>query len=75
MAWEGSKEDVKQDKKLAAKHKLSMKDWEKSAMDKKHDAQKSAKGLKKGGVTSAAMKAVGRNMARANNQRGSGRGR
>ena len=26
--------------------------------------------LKKGGVTSAAMKAVGRNMARAKNQRG-----
>jgi hypothetical protein len=27
-------------------------------------------GMKKGGVTSMAMKAVGRNMARANNQRG-----
>jgi hypothetical protein len=27
--------------------------------------------LKKGGVTGAAMKAVGRNMARANNQRSS----
>mgnify|MGYP003650219107 FL=1 len=26
--------------------------------------------FKKGGVTSSAMKAVGRNMARANNQRG-----
>ena len=26
--------------------------------------------MKKGGVTSSAMKAVGRNMARANNQRG-----
>jgi hypothetical protein len=29
-----------------------------------------AKGLKKGGVTGKAMKAVGRNMARVNNQRG-----
>ena len=43
---------------------------------KQHDAQehKGGKGtslkLRKGGVTSAAMKAVGRNMARANNQRG-----
>jgi hypothetical protein len=30
------------------------------------------KGLKKGGVTSASMKAVGRNMARAMNQRRGG---
>ena len=43
---------------------------------KQHDAQehKGGKGttlkLKKGGVTSASMKAVGRNMARAMNQRG-----
>ena len=43
---------------------------------KQHDAQehKGGKGtslkLRKGGVTSKAMKAVGRNMARANNQRG-----
>ena len=42
---------------------------------KQHDAQehKGGKGttlkLKKGGVTSDAMKAVGRNMARANNQK------
>jgi len=32
--------------------------------------EKSMHGMKKGGVTSVAMKAVGRNMARANNQRG-----
>jgi hypothetical protein len=31
--------------------------------------EKSMHGMKKGGVTSASMKAVGRNMARANNQR------
>lgn len=31
--------------------------------------------MKKGGVTSAEMKRVGRNMARAMNQRSSGRGR
>jgi len=43
---------------------------------KEHDAQehKGGKGtkisLKKGGVTGKALKAVGRNMARANNQRG-----
>jgi hypothetical protein len=43
---------------------------------KQHDAQehKGGKGtslkLRKGGVTSLAMKKVGRNMARANNQRG-----
>jgi hypothetical protein len=33
-----------------------------------------AKGMKKGGVTSMAMKKMGRNMARAMNQRGSSRG-
>ena len=32
--------------------------------------EKRLHGMKKGGVTSMAMKAVGRNMARANNQRG-----
>lgn len=35
---------------------------------KKHE--KRLHGMKKGGVTSASMKAVGRNMARAKNQRG-----
>jgi hypothetical protein len=32
--------------------------------------EKRLHGMKKGGVTSANMKAVGRNMARVNNQRG-----
>jgi hypothetical protein len=36
----------------------------------KHKGQPLTK-LKKGGVTGEAMRAVGRNMARANNQRGS----
>jgi len=47
--FEGSKKDEAQDKKLAKKHGMSMKSWEKSKMDKKHDEQKSMKGLKKGG--------------------------
>ena len=50
--WEGSKEDKDEDKKLAKKHGMSMSNWEKSAMDKKHDKQKSMKGLKKGGSAS-----------------------
>lgn len=49
--WEGSKKDEAQDKKLAKKHGMSMKKWEASALDKKHDKQHSAKGLKKGGRT------------------------
>lgn len=68
-SWEGSKEDVRQDKKLAKKHKMTFSDWEKSSMDKKHDKQKSMKGLKKGGVTTMDMKKMGRNLARVANQR------
>jgi hypothetical protein len=67
--WEGSAKDVREDKALAKKHKMSYSDWEKSSMDKKHDKQKSMKGLKKGGVTSAEMKAKGRNLARVANQK------
>jgi hypothetical protein len=58
------KDDVKQDKALIKK------------AFKQHDAQehKGGKGtalkLKKGGPTGQQMRAVGRNMARANNQRG-----
>jgi hypothetical protein len=47
--WEHSKADLKQDKKLAKKHGMSMEKWEKSALDAKHDKQQSTEGLKKGG--------------------------
>jgi hypothetical protein len=68
MAKSDSKEDMKMDK---AQDKAMIK-----KAFKQHDAQehKGGKGtslkLKKGGVTSLAMKKVGRNMARAMNQRG-----
>jgi hypothetical protein len=56
------KKDLKQDKKMIAgavhKHEKRL-----------HPGKPMTK-LAKGGVTSDAMKAVGRNMARANNQRG-----
>jgi hypothetical protein len=48
--WEGSKEDVSQDKKLAKKRGMSMKEWEASDADTKHDTQKSMKGLRGGGM-------------------------
>ena len=69
-SFEGSKKDVKEDKIMAKKKGMSMRNWEKSPADAKHDKQKSMKGLAKGGVTGKAMRAVGRNMARAMNQRG-----
>ena len=37
ISKEGSPADIREDKKLAKKHGMSMKNWEKSAMDKKHD--------------------------------------
>lgn len=46
---EGSAKDVMEDKKLAKKHGMSMKEWEASDADKKHDKQESMKGLKSGG--------------------------
>ena len=67
MAKSDSKEDMKMDKKQDVS--LIKKAF------KQHDTQehKGGKGtklaLKKGGVTSLEMKRVGRNMARANNQR------
>ena len=73
-SWEGSAEDVRQDKKLAKKHKMSYEEWERSDMDKKHDKQKSMKGLRAGGKTNADMKKVGRNMAKVLNQRSPMRG-
>ena len=51
VKFEGSAKDEKQDKKLAKKHGMSMKSWEHSKLDKKHDEQQSMKGLKKGGRT------------------------
>lgn len=51
MEWEHSKADLKQDKKLAKKHGMSLEKWEKSDLDKKHDKQQSDKGLKSGGRT------------------------
>ena len=49
MEWEHSKEDYREDKKLAKKHHMPMSKWEKSEMDEKHDHQQSMKGLKRGG--------------------------
>ena len=49
MAFEGSAKDMAQDKKLAKKYGMSMKAYENSPMDAKHDRQKSMKGLKRGG--------------------------
>ena len=51
--FEGSAKDLAQDKKLAKKHGMTFKDWEKSSMDVKHDKQQSMTGLKKGGDTMA----------------------
>ena len=53
--WEGSKEDLIQDKKLAKKHGMSFKEWESSSMDEKHDKQQSMKGLKMGGKVKETM--------------------
>lgn len=53
--WEGSKEDVSQDKKLAKKRGMSMKEWEASEADTKHDTQKSMKGLRGGGLATRGM--------------------
>ena len=47
--FEGSAKDIREDKKLAKKHGMSMKEWERSKMDEKHDKQRSMKGLKSGG--------------------------
>ena len=49
--FEGSAKDEMQDKKLAAKRGMSMKAWETSKADDKHDKQQSMKGLNAGGRT------------------------
>lgn len=56
--FEGSAKDEAQDKKLAKKYGMSMAEWEKSSMDKKHDTQRSAKGLNKGGRTGKSLGGV-----------------
>jgi hypothetical protein len=58
-------EDAKQDKPL----------MEKVAKKAVKGHEKKMHGMKKGGVTGEAMKKMGRNMARAMNQRSGGRGR
>ena len=62
-------DDIVEDKKLVKKA-VGMHDKQ------LHGGKKTdLKGLKKGGVTSLAMKKYGRNLARAMNQKSSGRGR
>ena len=74
--FEGSAKDEMQDKKLAAKRKMTMKEWEASKADEKHDSQKSMKGLKAGGKAAhdkdCACKACGGRMARATGGRAKG---
>ena len=70
--------DVAQDKKMIkrafAMHDKQEHKGEHTNLDKLRKGGMPKK-MAKGGVTSKAMKAVGRNMARANNQKSSGRGR
>lgn len=49
MEWEHSKHDLREDRKLAKKHGMTLEHWEKSKLDEKHDKQQSMKGLKRGG--------------------------
>jgi len=53
VKFEGSAKDQAQDKKLAAKRGMTMKQWEASKADDKHDKQESMAGLKKGGRAKA----------------------
>jgi hypothetical protein len=72
--FEGSKKDIREDAKMAKKRDVSVKDWEKSAGDAKHDDQRSTKGLKKGGPTSEDRLKYGKNGAKIQNQLGGKRG-
>lgn len=53
--WEGSKKDVAQDTKLAKKRGMTKAEWESSSDDEKHDTQKSAVGLRGGGIAQRGM--------------------
>ena len=53
--WEGSKKDVAQDTKLAKARGMTKAEWETSSADEKHDTQKSAKGLRGGGIATRGM--------------------
>lgn len=56
--WEGSKKDVAQDTKLAKARGMTKSEWESSAEDERHDIQKSAKGLRGGGIATRGMGAT-----------------
>jgi len=79
---ETSKEDMKQDKAMADKEiKKAMKQHDAQEHKGEHTKLKLKKGgmapkkMAKGGVTSMQAKSMGRNMARAMNQKSSSRGR
>ena len=38
-SFEGTKKDIKQDRKMARKMKMKLQDWENSPMDEAHDAK------------------------------------
>ena len=76
------KDDIKQDKKTAdAEIRKAFKQHDKQEHKGEHTKLKLKKGgmdvkkMAKGGVTSSQAKAMGRNMARAMNQKSSSRGR
>ena len=76
---ESMKEDIKQDKAIVKKA-FKMHDAQEHKGGKGTDLSKLKKGgmakkMAKGGVTGQAMKAMGRNMARAMNQKSTSRGR
>ena len=68
MVHSDSKEDTKMDK--GQDKAMIKKAFKQHDMQKHKGSGNTSLKLKQGGVTSANMRAVGRNMARANNQRG-----
>lgn len=62
--FEGTARDKREDKLLAAKHHETFKEWEASAADRKHDKQRSMKGLKTGGWVDDGTRPVGGRKAR-----------